>query len=511
MRFREFIKESEGGMLRRAEESQRGQPVAFKNQAGNILTIENAKVFPESTDKVDNPDELHEQIIEYTKKEGVLENDVQALSQAAGLSAADKAGAALVMVFKNQDSNKKIAWVAYKNAKKPGAYPIFLQTKLFSDLTGYRQLGKSGANQKLSGIQERAITNLKPGSILPANTYIPVDGIPSQVSAFLDRRKDLDAEIKKQVVRLLNNVKQGETSPVENAGTYAKSYEIDLGETAAPIALATNNLLTGDWQQAEQGMDVSFDKAEAVLFPDDPAEKLYDSYLIIDKKNKIRISSKDKSGGAKASVSGVLNDISKFPERYEGLFDSSTNPGFSELLDIIKNIVQPNMSIVADSKRWNRNGSIASTLQLGIKMNVVTDTQAASILNIIDSDKQVLSDRQLGDLKNILAYKQTRDKNRSDYRIGWHLLAAVATEVANRVNEKYETDRFFKAILERSNMLQIKTTLKTEPNQESEDSAYFSNFEVIYPPVFTGTIKLDAGSNFMATRKPIGKMGFSIN
>jgi hypothetical protein len=90
----------------------------------------------------------------------------------------------------------------------------------------------------------------------------------------------------------------------------------------------------------------------------------------------------------------------------------------------------------------------------------------------------------------------------------------VATGSANKVNKDYKTDAFFKAVLERSNMLQVKTSLTQKATKDAEGNAtsgaYFSNFEVIYPPVFSGTIKLDASGNFYATRRPVGKMGFAI-
>ena len=124
------------------------------------------------------------------------------------------------------------------------------------------------------------------------------------------------------------------------------------------------------------------------------------------------------------------------------------------------------------------------------------------------------TDEELGDLKALLALKGTDDNTRPDYRIGWHLLAAVAAGAADAINKSYRIDAFFKAVLERSNMIQVKTTLKKAAvkNAEGKDTngAYFSNFEVIYPPVFTGTIRLDASSNFYATRVPVGKMGFAI-
>jgi hypothetical protein len=516
MRAKEFILiESEGGMMRRAEEAKRGKRVAFKNQAGNVISIIDSAVFPQDSDAADDYQQLVHEIMDYATQNGVPVNSILTLPAGAGLSVPEKAGAALVMIFQDESTNKKLAWIALKPSKKPGAYPFFMQTKQFSDLTGYVQLsGKKGEEDKISGVQQRALTNLKPVGIVATNVEIAVDDIPSQVETFIQSREDLSPDIKEQVVKLLQEVAAGSSNPVPGAGDYAKSYEIDLGETAAPIALVKKKFLSGAWKQAEEGMLVQLDQVRGIEFPNDPAEKLYDSYLVIDEDTIIRVSSKDKAGGAKASVSGVVDDITKYPERYEGLFDPATNPGFDTMLEIVQIIKDPDMSYVENSKQWKRNGSIAGALQLGVKVGVIDSTQASRIMDIIDSDQQKLEDEELGDLKPILQYKGTDDATRPDYRIGWHLLAGVAAEAANRVNKGYKTDAFFKAVLERSNMIQVKTTLKQAATKDEEGNqssgAYFSNFEVIYPPVFSGTIKLDASSNFFATRRPVGKMGFSI-
>lgn len=515
MRAKEFLIESEGGMMRRAEEAQRGKRVAFKNQAGNVISILDTAVFPQDKDAADDYQQLAQEINGYVTQNGVAVSSTLTLPSGGGLSTPEKAGAALVMIFQDEKTKAKIAWIALKPAKKPGAYPFFMQTKQFSDLTGYTQLsGKKGEEDKISGVQQRALTNLKPVGIVPTNIELAVDDIPSQVAKFLQQRNDLGQDIKDQVILLLQEVAEGSSNPVPGAGNYAKSYEIDLGETAAPIALVKKKFLSGAWQQAEAGMIVQLDQVRGVEFPNDPAEKLYDSYLIVDDNTIIRVSSKDKAGGAKASVSGVVDDITQYPDRYAGLFDPAKNPGFDQMLEIVQIIKEPDMNVVASSKQWKRNGSIAGALQLGIKVGIISSEQAARILSIIDSDQPRLDDAKLGDLKSILQYKGTDDDTRPDYRIGWHLLAGVAAEVANQVNKNYKTDAFFKAVLERSNMIQVKTSLKQSNVEDQQgnttNGAYFSNFEVIYPPVFTGTIKLDAGSNFYATRRPVGKMGFSI-
>jgi hypothetical protein len=60
-------------------------------------------------------------------------------------------------------------------------------------------------------------------------------------------------------------------------------------------------------------------------------------------------------------------------------------------------------------------------------------------------------------------------------------------------------------------MIQVKTKLTVTKDTETvQGGAFFSNFEVIYPPVFTGKILMDPSSNYYATRRPVGKIGFAI-
>ena len=103
---------------------------------------------------------------------------------------------------------------------------------------------------------------------------------------------------------------------------------------------------------------------------------------------------------------------------------------------------------------------------------------------------------------------------RSSFLISsFHLLAALAKKVANHVNANPDTNQFFKDILERSNMIQVKTsTTTTKPTPEDPNGgASFTQFTVIYPPVFDGKIELNADTNYMATRPPIGSgLAFKI-
>ena len=98
------------------------------------------------------------------------------------------------------------------------------------------------------------------------------------------------------------------------------------------------------------------------------------------------------------------------------------------------------------------------------------------------------------------------DKVHPEYQLGFHLLAVVAKYVASRINENtQEITNFFKHILSSSKLIQVyaKTTVKG-------DALFYSNFKVTWPPVFAGTISVDANS-YTARTKPSRKISFSFD
>ena len=84
-------------------------------------------------------------------------------------------------------------------------------------------------------------------------------------------------------------------------------------------------------------------------------------------------------------------------------------------------------------------------------------------------------------------------------------MACVAKNIANIVNNDPNTDSLFRSILERSNMVQVKTTVR-----KTGDAAAFTQFQVIYPPIFNGKFLMIADNNYMATRMPIAPLSFAI-
>lgn len=473
MRAHEFLLESSGGIIRRAQEVSQGKTITFA-KGDDKISLVSAIVIPQDLPAYETKEELTQGVQDALKANGnpqVLWSNQEPLS----------GGAALISIWKNQQ-NKLVAFIKYAKVKSPGAFPIKWANTDFSKDTGYQQTD--------SKIAERAQFNLKPQLILPANVEMDVSSIPNSLN--FEKNKNLPEDAREQIPQLIANVLQGERSLVPDAGKYSTTYEVDLGETVAPIALATGNFVTGSYKEAEntllKPLGLTWKNLTTVIFPGAGSEKLYDSYLKINKDVTLKISSKDKRGGAAAAVTGLVNDIEKNPERFKNITDKKE---FQEILRYV--------TVVA------KNRADTGPLLLAVEFGMITEQEKSKILaNLGKGFKFNNSLRFSPGIKSALNRKGAKFDDPA-YDLGYHQLAGVAELVADRLNSLPNISDFFKAVLERSTMVQVKSKIK-----KVGDDAAFESFQVIYPPVFGGTILVKAGNNYMSTRPPIGKLSFKI-
>lgn len=472
MRAFEIIQESSGGIIRRAQEVLQGKPITFAKGEDKISLV-SAVVVPEDSDRYETKEELLQGIQAALKANG---NPTVMWSKEP-----KNGGAAVITIWKNSQ-NKLIAFTKTTNVKKSGAFPIVWTNSEFASDTGYQQ-----ADNKVA---ERAQFNLKPQSILPPNTELNISAIPESIN--LESNKNLPDDARQQIPQLIQNVLEGNKNTIPGAAKYATTYEVDLGEIVAPIALSTGNFVTGSYQEAENSLlkplGLSWRNLTTVTFPSGGGNLLYDSYLIINKDTTLKISSKDKKGGAAAAVTGLMKDIETNPERFKGVTDKED---FQEILSYVK--------IVAE------NRADTGPLVLAVNFGIITDQEKNQVLSNLGKGLKFNPKQQFS--PGISAALKRKGAKFQDlaYDLGYHQLAGIAELVADRLNQIPSISDFFKAVLERSTMVQVKSKV-----QKSGEDAAFVSFQVIYPPVFDGNIKVKAGNNYMATRKPIGKLSFKI-
>lgn len=477
MRAQDFLRESEGGIIRRSQEVAQGKTITFADANGVEINLDSTVVVPEG------PEVRYETIEEFGS---ALDEKLKELGSPKVLyysKLQKNHGAALITLWKDT-AGTTVAFIKFANAKKGGAFPITWTNADFGRETGFKQI-----NNKIA---ERAQFNLKPNALFPTGRDLDVASIINAID--LDSRSDLDDVVKGQISQLLDNVLNGSSNPVAGAAAYATTYEVDLGESAAPIALATGHFVSGSYREAEESLLAPLGKSWADLtsvnFPGGGSNLLYDSYMKINEGTYLKVSSKDKKGGAAAAVTGLMKDIQENPDRFT---EVTSNKQFQEILQV--------MDVIAS------NTAMMGPLRLAEQLGMLDHKEAETITNLLGKGQKYTPDAKWAKTKGIQAALQRKGAKFEDpaYDMGYHLLAGVAEQVADYLNGMSGIDNFFRAILERSTMVQVKAGIK-----KSGDGAAFNNFTVIYPPVFTGHIKVLAGNNYMATRKPIGKISFKI-
>ena len=286
-------------------------------------------------------------------------------------------------------------------------------------------------------------------------------------------------------------------APVESAPEVAPVVEEALvEEVAAPIALFKGINVSGSHMQAQEKLldvlepGLTWNKLVNVEYPVNIAEKLIDSYMYSAAGTKIGVSSKDKNGGASASVTSIIETIETkldtIKERVPNFEKKYAK--YIKYLDIMK-----------------KSTGATVAFSIGAYLKIITPEVAKKASEVIaknPGDIKALKAIDGGEfysrMINYEGYKPVTTHQM--YQPGWHCAASLARMCAEKMNENLgETYRFFSTVLESANMVQVKTGFKAKGDQ-----GQYTSFEVIYPPVFDGVILFEAGSYFYATKKPAG-------
>lgn len=289
--------------------------------------------------------------------------------------------------------------------------------------------------------------------------------------------------------------------PVPVTKDYDRNYEVQAGEIAAPHALQSNQLVIGNYQEAEKELldmlkpGLKWNNMINVDFPADEAEELIDSYLVSADGIRVGISSKDGGGGAKASAVSIANTLeenrSRIQKMHPNFLKDPKNKEYFAYMDIIKQPgVKNQIYKLAAQVKLITTGESDKLIALLAKGGV--DLNNAQL--IID----IVGDKFYAACMDPATYKP-RDMNSTRYRVLYHFSAGLAKLTAAKMNADVESlDRFFRTILESSNMVQVKAKFK----MQGDDQGSFTQFNVIYPPVFDGTIRFHPFKKTAATHEP---------
>jgi len=396
---------------------------------------------------------------------------------------------ALVVELK---SDKGREFVGKYFAKKDQASHIFWQvTKFVADMKtiGFDFAEKRSATA--TGVS--GAVNLGPREVGVTDRVININNLVREVENGVKNQAKIGPEEKLAVVELLENL--GGQNTVTVNPEYKANFEVQFGEVAAPLAITKGVNVSGAIQDAEAQLlnlldpGIKFMSIQQVEFPENIAEKLIDSYLITPNGSKVGVSSKDKKGGAAASITSIIDTMNKKMDIIK-----ERVPTFEDKYETYINI----MKIIENSTGKNVAYNVAAEMEL-ITPQVADQAYNAMIANPNDMDSlKAIDDGKYYAMT--VEWPGYNPKPHPMYQLHYHACASLARQVADKFNEnKQEVYSFFATVLESSNMIQVMSALSLKGDQAS-----FSNFNVIYPPTFDGDIKLEAGSYFYATKPPAG-------
>jgi hypothetical protein len=528
MRAFEFLLvEAQGGMWDRMLEKKSGANIQFLN-GNQTYELVDVSVFPKDvrlkyeTDPEDPQNTASE----------LMRVDIEQYASSLGatvqkyIGAKNNSGAAMIVILGDQSTGaagaegeptvaaaptgKKIAFVKFFKEKKSVHPPIYWQTSVFTQDTGWSQTGKGK-----SATAKAAEVKISPYDFVTPGRY-QITALPGLVKQNLNSRPPTYPQnLKVGLPALLDDLIKN-TGAVPNLDQYADQVEVVFGETAAPIALALGKRVSGSYKDAEDNLLgklvppktwADFREVSFGAF----GEKIGDSFLWDgpgEKATKIIISSKNKSGGAAASLTGAMETLDKFPEDFGPTTQFAQT--YQSILPALK-ILHEEQAISGVLSASVARGIIDKTEKkyiqeiYGKSTGTEQDLQSYPNLPTVYKAKSFIGSNVVNAKGQEVVSKQGVDLNNPKWQMGYHLLGNCAKLLKASLNTDTAlmTD-FFKAVLNKAAMVQVYTY-----TEKSGNGLVFSNFDVVWPPKFNGKIIIES-DHYTSNAKPSKKISFAF-
>ena len=343
-----------------------------------------------------------------------------------------------------------------------------------------------------------------PNRLGVTNGPMSVDAVANAIRTSTLYPDDVPQEERAIVADIIDNLDENMPATKD----YKGNYEVQIGEIAGPIALSQgSSIVTGSVKEAETNLlqvlepGLTWGAMNTVDYPADETQKLIDSFLISAKGTKVGISAKDGKGGAKASAVSIAETIDNKPDQLK-----KANPKFFE--EFAEYLSWMNIIKEKDKKH--------QIFKLAASVGILNETELEAVKGLVNdpntwNDEGAISKalpRHYNSYMNSDTYRPKDSSiNNAKYKKLWHWTTVLAKATQNAMNKNPEMlNRFFKTVLESSNMIQIKSTFQ----MSGEDAGKFTKMSVIYPPVFEGQIRFDSGKEFYATMALPGSMSFGF-
>lgn len=336
---------------------------------------------------------------------------------------------------------------------------------------------------------EKLRVGYSPSEVLTQLDNLTPDSIIQQIAA-----KFGDQSVLTQIAV---RVSQGGTSNIEvpAEGIHFEAFRDLFCEMLHPIALKSG-FFTGPVNESATVAEEKFlgpggFQTAAINFSSSKTEGLSDSILVGENGVSLKVSSKNKVGSAKASVTNLAVEARKMREGPSATLMNR----YKDAVEIIEFI--------------ERSDSILGPLSLAKKFGIIDDEEFNTIMSLrfVDSFEYVAVnlDEYPGMTNNLKTiWRRRRAKNMQDSVPYFHMVSGIAHTIAEYINNKTEFGKAASAILNNGALVQIYTNAKNMGGK-----IILFPFQTQYPSETITGVVMDAGTRYKSTAIN-GKFGFQI-
>jgi len=428
-----------------------GETYVSDTDPSDILTIQDITVLPTEGDSYEDMDQMMQAVDSAIPDTNTRIDD----------NKPNSGTKAVILATVSDKDGKGQTHVRYIRAIPPQGVHTMWKT-----LNGY----------KFSKGAEQESIPIKPSDLVPDENYRSATELAQQIKAGSNDLGELGEVMEMAVDQAL----AGTNQPIPGGDKYYNVLQKYGGEYLGPIALMSKpNSVTGDTAKMMQQFGLNNFAGSRVMFPQDTAMELIDSFIMTQDGRSIQISSKiSTSGGAASSLSGVYKQMTPEIEQR-----------FSEGTNIIKLLAT--------------ESSVNGPLKVARMLNIIDDSDIQAMANL---DKRT---QNIGDLQSERLQQMTQQQGvangtqeRPDYRVFWHTLTAVMNAVIPIVNANEQFKNAMLEVLNNNEYVQLVT--KAVKQGDAVSMQYYTKF----PAVFKGAPQLVNKTYFATGQK--GRIGFKL-
>jgi hypothetical protein len=420
----------------------------FKNSAGQTITFSNIAFFPEEGGKLDT-----------TQLRDVLASVTNQLGNIEWQNAAARAGGFAIASFDSEAGPVHFGFFLQEVKPNPK------DNKIKNVIGDYKYAGAAAAKTQ---------AKMTPQDLLTNKLNLTARDIMLQLSETLGTDSPL--------YYIAHQVATGAPFPIEVEASEQLSFtgfRDYFCEILQPIALQNGNY-EGNASDAAQKFfgEPSFANT-SINFDDSKNAGLSDSVLELPDGRYVKISSKGEKG-AEASVKNLEDEVSNVQ-------DPKLLRKYNDVIELIREMRQA--------------GQAGAPLILGIRYGIIDETDAELIKSLkgfkpipLKSIKDVTMHGARVSKNLIKLASERKTKRPEAVALYYHLIAAVAHKVAEKVNEETNFSQAASEILNNGALVQVYTNAT-----QSGNKWILGAFNTVYPSKAVTGVVLSAGKNYSST------------